>query len=316
MQFFNTKEEVIDIQLTPYGKHLLSKGLWRPVYYEFYDDDIIYDNEYTGVEEKQQQIIERIKNTKRVKTQYTFKTPATGSFLSKESSIEKRINLYTNFLPLGNSSLIENNYPALKVRLLSGEIASSYSALNEVGVPNNINTLDLKDSVYTITDNNIENVEDISNIQTIYEDGTFIEIKEEEIFIELIEFGVDTKIENFDISIVELDEQGNEIRKIYFIDEQNQTNVVNNILFDNDEYEKYNEMVLQQKFETKEYVNHFLEINTDKNIDQNVICKYLSKEEILRLKIVEGYDIDCVEDESITTILSTNPTSLVTEEEA
>lgn len=316
MQFFNTKEEVIDIQLTPYGKHLLSKGLWRPVYYEFYDDDIIYDNEYTGVEEKQQQIIERIKNTKRVKTQYTFKTPATGSFLSKESSIEKRINLYTNFLPLGNSSLIENNYPALKVRLLSGEIASSYSALNEVGVPNNINTLDLKDSVYTITDNNIENVEDISNIQTIYEDGTFIEIKEEEIFIELIEFGVDTKIENFDISIMELDEQGNEIRKIYFIDEQSQTNVVNNILFDNDEYEKYNEMVLQQKFETKEYVNHFLEINTDKNIDQNVICKYLSKEEILRLKIVEGYDIDCVEDESITTILSTNPTSLVTEEEA
>jgi len=35
MAFFDKKEEVIDIQLTQYGKHLLSKGLFRPVSYAF-----------------------------------------------------------------------------------------------------------------------------------------------------------------------------------------------------------------------------------------------------------------------------------------
>jgi len=49
MVFFNTKEEVIDIELTPYGKHLLSQGKWKPVYYEFYDDDILYDSKHEVV---------------------------------------------------------------------------------------------------------------------------------------------------------------------------------------------------------------------------------------------------------------------------
>ena len=46
MKFFDKKEEVIDIQLTQYGKHLLSVGKWRPVYYAFFDDNILYDGRY------------------------------------------------------------------------------------------------------------------------------------------------------------------------------------------------------------------------------------------------------------------------------
>ena len=33
MQFFNQKEEVIDIQLTQFGKRLLSQGKFKPTYY-------------------------------------------------------------------------------------------------------------------------------------------------------------------------------------------------------------------------------------------------------------------------------------------
>tara|TARA_B100000927_G_scaffold286708_1_gene278589 strand:- start:61 stop:963 length:903 start_codon:yes stop_codon:yes gene_type:complete len=43
MSFFNKKEEVIDIQLTRFGKHSLAKGNFKPVYYQFFDDDIIYN---------------------------------------------------------------------------------------------------------------------------------------------------------------------------------------------------------------------------------------------------------------------------------
>ena len=41
MEFFNKKEEVIDLQLTQYGKYLLSLGKFKPVYYAFYDDGIV-----------------------------------------------------------------------------------------------------------------------------------------------------------------------------------------------------------------------------------------------------------------------------------
>ena len=43
MKFFNQKEEVIDIQMTLYGKYLLSKGKFKPVYYCFFDDYVLYD---------------------------------------------------------------------------------------------------------------------------------------------------------------------------------------------------------------------------------------------------------------------------------
>ncbi len=42
------KEEVIDIELTPYGKQLLSMGKMKPAYYAFFDDNIMYDAEYAG----------------------------------------------------------------------------------------------------------------------------------------------------------------------------------------------------------------------------------------------------------------------------
>jgi hypothetical protein len=314
MQFFDTKEEVIDIQLTPYGKHLLSKGLWNPVYYEFYDDDIIYDSQYARTQEGQEEIIERIKSTKRTKTQYTFKSPATGSFLSQESSIEKRNTLYTNFLPLGNSSTIKTKFPSIDLRLVSGEIESVGSSLSISGQPNNLQIISLKDIEYTITNNRVENVEDISSIQRVYEDGTFIQVIENDLFIDISELGIDTKVDNFEISFVEIDQNDNEVRKIFFIDEQKPTKVINNVLLDNEDYQSYREKETNDEFNNKKFINHFLDVKIDKEIDQNILCKYLDKEEILRLKIVEGYDIDCVDDGDIDTILSFN-SSVLTQEE-
>ena len=49
----NKKEEVLDIELTPYGKYLLANGKMKPAYYAFFDDNIMYDAEYGGVEESQ-----------------------------------------------------------------------------------------------------------------------------------------------------------------------------------------------------------------------------------------------------------------------
>lgn len=79
MQFFNQKEEVIDIQLTQFGKSLLSQGRFKPTYYAFYDNDILYDLNYANAsgsyKETQNQTEKRIlKETPRLKTQYMFES--------------------------------------------------------------------------------------------------------------------------------------------------------------------------------------------------------------------------------------------------
>ena len=72
MLFFNKKEEVIDVQLTAYGKHLLSKGKFSPKYYCFFDDDVLYDSEKAGVTEEQNDTQIRIlEETPKLKTQYS-----------------------------------------------------------------------------------------------------------------------------------------------------------------------------------------------------------------------------------------------------
>jgi len=71
-EFFNKKEEVIDLQLTRHGRYLLSIGKFKPVSYSFFDDDIIYDSEYAGLTEIQNKIAERIRETPRIKQQTTY----------------------------------------------------------------------------------------------------------------------------------------------------------------------------------------------------------------------------------------------------
>ena len=69
MTFFNKKEEVLEIQLTQFGKYLLSKGKFKPVFYSFSDDEILYDQAYAfedsqyTVPELSGRAHERIQNT-------------------------------------------------------------------------------------------------------------------------------------------------------------------------------------------------------------------------------------------------------------
>ena len=79
--FFDRKEEVIDLKLTRYGRTLLSLGKFKPEYYSFYDDDLIYDNQFGGHPpvtgsldslEEQNNIAKRIKETPRIKIQTAF----------------------------------------------------------------------------------------------------------------------------------------------------------------------------------------------------------------------------------------------------
>jgi len=64
MAFLDKKQNVYDIKLTSHGKKLISLGKFDPVYYAFFDDDIIYDMRYTTGDfiEDQNTTETRIKN--------------------------------------------------------------------------------------------------------------------------------------------------------------------------------------------------------------------------------------------------------------
>ena len=72
MTFFNKKTDVIDIELTPYGRYLLSIGKLKPKYYDFSDDDVLYDIAADGASsESSEDAHDRIvTNTPKLKTLY------------------------------------------------------------------------------------------------------------------------------------------------------------------------------------------------------------------------------------------------------
>jgi hypothetical protein len=128
--FFDKKEEVINIELTPYGRHLMSKGILKPAYYAFFDDDILYDCSAGVFTEDQSKIKTRIiKETPSLKPQRCLISPQ-GSISINETSEEvtyPHTNLNLNYLtePLGTSDSTNDFAPGWKSMFLKGEISGN-----------------------------------------------------------------------------------------------------------------------------------------------------------------------------------------------
>ena len=135
MEFFDKKEEVIDLQLTQYGKYLLSLGKLKPVYYAFYDDGVVYDSEYAGFTEDQNAAEGRIQNdtpnTKVIHNFHSIDDDLSRAVETKNSGDEALAQLMLQqtpdksqvlINPLANSDLGTDKAPAWSVQLLSGKI--------------------------------------------------------------------------------------------------------------------------------------------------------------------------------------------------
>jgi hypothetical protein len=142
MELFNRKEEVIDIQLTQYGKYLLSLGKFKPDSYAFFDNDIIYDTEYAGFGENQTLSEDRIKETPRTKEQRAYSGAETRMRMitMSEEVYDKATHekaaavaayqpvgekVYTLSAPLGTSAVNSRHVPAWRINLQDGVLAGS-----------------------------------------------------------------------------------------------------------------------------------------------------------------------------------------------
>jgi hypothetical protein len=323
MTFFDPKEDVIDIEFTQFGKHVLSKGKWNPVYYAFFDDDIIYDSEYAGVTEGQNDIQSRITGSARAKNQYVFSGIETEikklmEVLPYGDNEKDKISLqatddreYSLSYPLGRSDIGKEKYPAWSITFLKGELSSSlpYSTSSLGTVPRiqlfaknvefntevrnkSADTADISEKCLTgstvesslsqigeSADNMVE-PSDLVFANKVYEDGTYINIVEDYLLMEMLEKNTPFDEKNVDIEVFLYENNlktGKEVlTPLKF--KKKKPSVVDGILIDETDEDRD-----QQAELTPDCVEYFFKVRVDDEIPEDVLCRAVKKRRDLGL---------------------------------
>ena len=244
MTFLNKKEDVIDFELTQYGKYLVSQGKLKPTYYAFFDDDIIYDQRYVSGSglETQKDIESRIlENTPTLSAQYLFHSvdnlDMQDAYSRMDNSEREKIQQtpekhYALNNPIASSDLMSDKAPAIDISFQKGEIRKSETVIsgsvNEKYSIQQIPQIDIKDIKYFITVRDDDNF-----IADRYADGTYLNVKEDYILIELEESNTPITKENFDLEVYVVDENNKIQYPLYFSETKEM--VVDGILLDEEE---------------------------------------------------------------------------------
>ena len=288
MLFMDKKEEVIDIELTPYGKQLLSMGKMKPVYYAFFDDNIMYDGEYAGITEDQNIIQNRITElTPQLQTQYKFTSKGNegtevdfgnGEKISTIAPLKKD----TLTSPLGSSRASGDSYPAVNLRMLSGHISGydldyttefGLKKIPQINIDVNytvqkgsFSAADFRGGAATLDDTSVievfPNGSPASFNSDLAPDGSFITVDQTILLMDLVENNTDFDIENFNIEVFEV---GEELTPLSFA-RNPKSNVVNGILLD--EVPEEDKVMVPLSPSNVEY---YFDIFVDSDIDKEII---------------------------------------------
>lgn len=198
MSLLNQKEEVLKVQLTKHGRKLLGTGVFQPKYFSFFDDSVVYDTNYGGINESTNSIQDRI--------------------LYKSLTFDAN-NLLTDVLdkPLGTSDTINDYAPAWKLNILKGAIeyrtenSSYYKKIFDVATINYYITLD-KTNIFNVRP----------------------KVQEDYVLIDLQELNVADDNDNFEIEVVTFDDiSGHKEKKLFFHNKK--TNIIDDIIYEESE---------------------------------------------------------------------------------
>jgi hypothetical protein len=237
MAFKNKREEVLDIKLTQFGKNLLSRGAFKPEFYRFFDDGVIYDRKYAGLSEPQNDIEDRIKTDLQLDTQYLVKGIETRFDAESEkiNSGEREVFLEIKRdidpiekekllqFPLANCTLGSQDMPYFSLLAHTTDIQNSASVqyLTQSGIQTKIPQIELLPS-YNVTLDNTQQIDDpgtlydsetyldLTSMKVEFIDKTFIEVDPEHFAISLDEFNVPYTKENFDLELYEIIDEKDE----------------------------------------------------------------------------------------------------------
>jgi hypothetical protein len=201
MTYFDDKEEVINLELTPYGKMLLSKGNFKPYYYSFFDDSIIYDSNYMSIEETQNYTQTRILNdTPSTKAQSVVSTvDVNPKILDGVKNVDKN-NI--NFLPLGNSSNNSEYAPAWNIVFISGTLLTSEKYDND-NLPIPQLNLQKVNFFIQIVKDGLEIPKDYFYLTSYETEKGFYDyyVLENDLLLDVSELNTDNLLENFDVEV-------------------------------------------------------------------------------------------------------------------
>jgi len=301
MEFFNQKEEVIELELTPYGKRLLSAGEFSPTFYAFYDDDIIYDTQYGGAAEVQKESEDRIKTTPRIKNLTIFDGVDTTFrkinkvFGDSKSDTIKKLNklkrpstvenIYGLPTPLGSAEIGNQRAAAWDLNFISSKVTGSLDVLTgshglvkipqlevQVFYDTSIDELSPtdEDPVFNVAGTSLDGKETTA-VSRVYSDNTFIKLKKDFILVDIQEInGTYDKI-NYDIEVYEIippdvDKPGtNErLRKLKFLKDEIEVSH-DDIIYDPN---------LKEDIQlNEEYVEYFFDFRVDDEIERPLLSE-------------------------------------------
>jgi hypothetical protein len=298
MKFLNKKEQVFDIQLTPYGKHKLGAGTLKPTYYAFFDDNIIYDIRYSSgsaLNESQNNIHKRIKQeTQYLEGQTLFRQVMSGAIVQggilQETIYEQDENLLTSDGFIGDAKLLSeetNVAPAWKVVSLQNDITSSalIDVKNKSRVPQiNITASYILEAVQP--EDLAVGLETMGELNTVgeFSDGKRIKLSTNHPLVYLEELNTELLTENFDIEVFEVvsDSSDDDFRRLYF--NKTEPQIVNGMLVSA-------QPVGSVQTLTTSSVEYYFSILTDTQVDPNIACRHV--EQFNTENYLIDLDFDC-----------------------
>ena len=208
--------------MTPYGHYLLSIGTFKPVYYSFLDDNVLYDGGYTGITESQNDIHKRIKeDTQYLESFVLFRDVESGSFPTDGTLNYFEVDVTPTVVTPAQdifhfNSVIGDAYltadtqlaPAWKVVPLQGRISSSAAidVKNSEHTPQINMTLNYKlateEATFEIDPEDIRDI--IDTVDGIFSDNKTIVFEADNALLYVDEVNTQILTENFDIFSIEL----------------------------------------------------------------------------------------------------------------
>ena len=285
MEFFNKKEDVIDLQITQFGRHLLSKGLFKPVYYSFFDDNVLYDSSKANLVEQQNDSEQRIKETQIMQPQIAISSLEKEFNTSYEMIMSNQANASTAVLqktaeknyalpqPMGTSDINSEYSPSWSVQYLKGRLSGSSNSLNlkEKTGGNNVIVIpqletNIETKIKTLTDDGAMAEEDVvSPAQT----NIAIQNKGDNlVLLKVVESNAAYQKKNFDIEIFEIIEQ---------IEGDKTIEVLRPLSFtkshDPSPVDPLDAMEEVTPLDNQDYVAHYFDLLVDSEIEPETLCE-------------------------------------------
>ena len=297
----------MDIKLTPYGRYLLSIGKFKPKFYEFVDDDIIYDISSSNSVEAQEDSHDRIMNqTPKLKTLYLKRGIQTDSEFDygQTGSVNLNINEIRGELQeispnqkgiyaLGRSSYSSDKTPAFQVTMLQGEISSSVNFLSsskgQVLDSLQIPQIEYEFLVSKTTESQLVNPsEKYAFTSTVAKDGTYNKLEFETPIIHLKEFNSFYEKENFEIEVFMVKSgsyNNGESKEILFplkFVKQQQAIVNDLLVLEGDYNDLFPGLIADQEGVElpQDQVEYYFNIQVDDEIPAEELCEVINKLEI------------------------------------